>query len=301
MVCRCRTNAQLVDHPSPAHIWADRFDIELADLSELQDAITGRIASSLHIQLLKAEHRRAISERPADPDRNRFGLHAMALLVAGPSPETIPRATDHRDRPNVPLTLLAFNCWRRRWGRRRTPWLGSIETAACKGFRRHQIASAKSVGYIASCSSHQEISLSPNNTIWGTRYKLYLLRIQDTPVGPRKLSQIGCFAWQTNYLNKTGTRPKQKPGGREGSTPAGEKALGEALKDRSGPLPRRILQMGSSAAQKGDHIGARQTPFERAVQLDPNFSRALTPNRPINCEWFRTNQNGEDPPLVLKR
>jgi TolB-like protein/class 3 adenylate cyclase/Tfp pilus assembly protein PilF len=82
-----QTNAQLVDTRSAAHIWADRFDTELADLSELQDAITGRIASSLHIQLLQAEHRRAIAERPADPDAVDLRLHAMALLVAGPSPE----------------------------------------------------------------------------------------------------------------------------------------------------------------------------------------------------------------------
>ena len=59
-----QTNAQLVDARSAAHIWADRFDTELADLSELQDAITGRIASSLNIQLVQAENRRAIAERP---------------------------------------------------------------------------------------------------------------------------------------------------------------------------------------------------------------------------------------------
>jgi class 3 adenylate cyclase/TolB-like protein/Flp pilus assembly protein TadD len=82
-----QTNAQLVDTRSAAHIWADRFHTELADLSELQDTITGRIASSLHIQLLQAEHRRAIAERPADPDAVDLRLHAMALLVAGPSPE----------------------------------------------------------------------------------------------------------------------------------------------------------------------------------------------------------------------
>ena len=79
-----QTNAQLVEARTAAHIWADRFDTELADLSELQDAITGRIASSLHIQ---AEHRRAMAERPADPDAVDLRLHAMALIVAGPSPE----------------------------------------------------------------------------------------------------------------------------------------------------------------------------------------------------------------------
>jgi tetratricopeptide (TPR) repeat protein len=82
-----QTKTQLVDTRSAAHIWADRFDTELADLSELQDAITGRIASSLHIQLLQAEHRRSIAERPVDPDAVDLRLHAMALLVAGPSPE----------------------------------------------------------------------------------------------------------------------------------------------------------------------------------------------------------------------
>ena len=82
-----QTNAQLVDTRTAAHIWADRFDTELADLSELQDAITGRIASSLHIQLLQAEHRRAIAERPTDPDAVDLRLHAMALILNGPSPE----------------------------------------------------------------------------------------------------------------------------------------------------------------------------------------------------------------------
>ncbi len=82
-----QTNAQLVEARTAAHIWADRFDTELADLSDLQDAITGRIASSLHIQLLQAEHRRAMAERPADPDAVDLRLHAMALIVAGPSPE----------------------------------------------------------------------------------------------------------------------------------------------------------------------------------------------------------------------
>jgi TolB-like protein/class 3 adenylate cyclase/Tfp pilus assembly protein PilF len=82
-----QTNAQLVEARTAAHIWADRFDTELADLSELQDSITGRIASSLHIQLLQAEHRRAVIERPADPDAVDLRLHAVALILAGPSPE----------------------------------------------------------------------------------------------------------------------------------------------------------------------------------------------------------------------
>jgi adenylate cyclase len=62
------TNAQLIETRSAGQIWADRFDNELIDLAELQDAVTGRIASSLHIQLVKAENRRSIAERATDPD-----------------------------------------------------------------------------------------------------------------------------------------------------------------------------------------------------------------------------------------
>src|SRR6516164_9206100 len=84
---KVQTNAHLVDTRSAAHIWADRFDNDLTELSELQDAVTGRIASSLHIQLVQAENRRAIAERPADPDAIDLRLHAMALLVTTPTPE----------------------------------------------------------------------------------------------------------------------------------------------------------------------------------------------------------------------
>jgi class 3 adenylate cyclase/TolB-like protein len=84
---KVQTNAHLVDTRSAAHIWADRFDNDLTELSELQDAITGRIASSLNIQLVQAENRRAIADRPADPDAIDLRLHAMALLMTTSTPE----------------------------------------------------------------------------------------------------------------------------------------------------------------------------------------------------------------------
>jgi len=62
-----QTNAQLTETRSVRQIWADRFDNELTNIAELQDAITGRIASSLHIELIKAENRRAIAQQTAIP------------------------------------------------------------------------------------------------------------------------------------------------------------------------------------------------------------------------------------------
>ena len=77
-----QTNARLVETASATQIWADRFESKFSDLSELQDNITGRIASSLQLQLIKAEYHRAAAERPADPDATDLRLHAMALLLS---------------------------------------------------------------------------------------------------------------------------------------------------------------------------------------------------------------------------
>ena len=63
-------NVQLTDAESGAHLWADRFDSDLATLSQAQSEITGRLANLLHLvtgeSLLSA----------------RFCHHAARLLAA---------------------------------------------------------------------------------------------------------------------------------------------------------------------------------------------------------------------------
>ena len=44
---RVRVNAQLVDAETGAHLWAERFDRQIGDLFDLQNEITGRIASTV--------------------------------------------------------------------------------------------------------------------------------------------------------------------------------------------------------------------------------------------------------------
>ena len=83
---RMQTNAQLVDTVSGADIWADRFDNEIIDLFELQQAVTGRIATSLDIQLVKAESRRALDERAENPDAVDLRLHGMAAYMNSLTP-----------------------------------------------------------------------------------------------------------------------------------------------------------------------------------------------------------------------
>ena len=54
---RVRVNAQLIDAQSGAHIWADRFEEDVADLFKLQDEVVDRLANSLGNELVKAEAR----------------------------------------------------------------------------------------------------------------------------------------------------------------------------------------------------------------------------------------------------
>jgi TolB-like protein len=61
---RFRFNAQLVDAESGAHLWAERFDKQRADLLDMQDEVTSRLARSIHMELIAAESRRVVREHP---------------------------------------------------------------------------------------------------------------------------------------------------------------------------------------------------------------------------------------------
>jgi adenylate cyclase len=52
---RVRVNAQLIDAESGAHIWADRFEEDVADLFKLQDEVVARLANALNYELVRAE------------------------------------------------------------------------------------------------------------------------------------------------------------------------------------------------------------------------------------------------------
>jgi adenylate cyclase len=54
---RVRVNAQLIDAESGAHLWAERFEKDVADLFKLQDEVVARLANSLGNELVKAEAR----------------------------------------------------------------------------------------------------------------------------------------------------------------------------------------------------------------------------------------------------
>jgi adenylate cyclase len=52
---RVRANARLIDAESGAHIWADRFETDMADLFKLQDQVVAQLANALRYELGMAE------------------------------------------------------------------------------------------------------------------------------------------------------------------------------------------------------------------------------------------------------
>jgi TolB-like protein len=80
-----RTNVQLLDAASGEQLWGDRFENQFVDLERLEDAITGRIAASLNIQLVRAEGRR-VTQMP-QPDALDLRLRATALFFSSIAPE----------------------------------------------------------------------------------------------------------------------------------------------------------------------------------------------------------------------
>lgn len=81
---RIRINAQLIDAETGAHLWAERFDAAIADISALQDEITRRLAIALNLELVAAEATRPTTQ----PEAADYILRARAVMMSAPSYES---------------------------------------------------------------------------------------------------------------------------------------------------------------------------------------------------------------------
>ena len=77
---RVRVNAQLIDAESGAHLWADRFEDDVADLFKLQDEVVARLARTLQVELLNTEAQRSLHDHPGNPDAIDLTMRGLALL-----------------------------------------------------------------------------------------------------------------------------------------------------------------------------------------------------------------------------
>jgi len=91
---RVRVSAQLIDAAVDAHLWAEQFDADTADLFTLQSEITSQLANALGVELIAAE-----AARPKEhPDALDYILRGRAVLLKPRTPETHREAIDLYER-----------------------------------------------------------------------------------------------------------------------------------------------------------------------------------------------------------
>jgi TolB-like protein/class 3 adenylate cyclase len=73
-----RVNVQLVDAETGAHVWADRFDTNRANLAEAQSEITGSLARTLNAELVRDAGRRIEQEKAVDPEARDLVMRGWA-------------------------------------------------------------------------------------------------------------------------------------------------------------------------------------------------------------------------------
>jgi adenylate cyclase len=78
---RVRTNAQLIDADSGAHLWADQFDKDRSDLLQMQDEIVTRLARALQIELAAVQAARLDRVSPTDLGADDLAMQCEAIYL----------------------------------------------------------------------------------------------------------------------------------------------------------------------------------------------------------------------------
>jgi adenylate cyclase len=71
-------NVQLIDTQTGAHVWAERFNTNRANLPEAQNEIVGRLARTLNLELIQAAARRIEEEKAVNPDARDLIMRGWA-------------------------------------------------------------------------------------------------------------------------------------------------------------------------------------------------------------------------------
>jgi adenylate cyclase len=82
-----RVNVQLVSTETGVHLWSDRFDESISELSVGQEQIVTRMRDQLGISLVDIESARSRLERPTNPDAFDLILEARSIWHLPPSPQ----------------------------------------------------------------------------------------------------------------------------------------------------------------------------------------------------------------------
>jgi adenylate cyclase len=127
---RLRITAQLVEAETGNHVWAERYDRDLADIFAVQDEITERVVAAIEPELYAAEQVRSQSKQPDSLDAWECVIRALSLIGQGTRDEnTEAEALCRRAIAIAPgygraHSLLAWALLRR------TVWSGDLRTVA---------------------------------------------------------------------------------------------------------------------------------------------------------------------------
>jgi adenylate cyclase len=80
---RIRLTAQLVEAATGNHVWAERYDRDLADIFAVQDEITERVVAAIEPELYAAEQVRSQSKPPDSLDAWECVIRALSLIGQG--------------------------------------------------------------------------------------------------------------------------------------------------------------------------------------------------------------------------
>ena len=125
---RIRVTAQLVEAATGNHVWAERYDRDLADIFAVQDEITERVVAAIEPELYAAEYTRSQSKPPDSLDAWECVIRALSLIGQGTRDEnTEAEALCRRAIALAPgygraHSLLAWVLLRR------TVWSGDLQT-----------------------------------------------------------------------------------------------------------------------------------------------------------------------------
>ena len=119
---RVRLTAQLIDASTGGHLWAERFDGDLADIFDLQDRITEKVVGAIEPQMRRAEIERARRKRPDSMQAYDHFLRALPHVYAMRAEDNaraldLFRETMELDPHFMPAAAYAAWCHEQRVGR----------------------------------------------------------------------------------------------------------------------------------------------------------------------------------------
>jgi adenylate cyclase len=82
---KVRVTAQFIDAQTGAHLWADQFDADRADLLEMQDAIVTRLSRALTFQFIAVGIASGDRTRPGNFDAQDLALRCVGGFYKGPA------------------------------------------------------------------------------------------------------------------------------------------------------------------------------------------------------------------------